>query len=199
MRGRSAAVAAFLALAIVVFAPRAGHAVLVNCDSDLPLTCTKDVTLSGTTLTITLNNTSPGDIQITALAFDLDGNITATLTSTTDPDFDLFTGPINVSPFGSREFSIGIDDDFEGGGNPNVGIQEGTSATFVLTLSADPANDAAFLAAEIASEVIRARGEAGSDKDQFTNGTPVPEPTTLLLLGGGLVALAAARRRRARS
>jgi len=61
------------------------------CDSDLPGLCTKSVTLSGNTLTITLTNTSPtaNGGYITADAFDLAGAASILNFSSTDADFML--------------------------------------------------------------------------------------------------------------
>src|SRR5687768_8593736 len=115
------------------------------CDSDLPGLCTKSVDLTSNTLTITLENTSPtlNGGYITADAFDLLGAATITAFSSTDADFTLFPAPpsgggtVSVSPFGDREFVIGLDNTFLGGGSPTAGIASGSSATFTLTLGGD--------------------------------------------------------------
>jgi hypothetical protein len=166
------------------------------CDSDLPGLCTKSVTLSGNTLTITLMNTSPtaNGGYITADAFDLLGAATITAFATTDADFILFPAPpsdggvVNVAPFGEREFVIGLDNTFEGGGSPVAGISTGTSATFTLTLGGN--YSLVTEASVFNSEVVRFRGfaDGSSDKDLITR-TNVPEPTSLLLLGSGLASL----------
>jgi hypothetical protein len=167
------------------------------CDSDLPGLCTKSASFDTTTnrLTITLTNTSPAANGgfITADAFDLPAGITGTLFSTTDSDFFLTSGSINVSPFGTRNTLIGTDDNFEGGGPPSEGIGAGSSATFVVQLSGTLTQ--AQFAAVFNSEVIRMRGftDGTSDKDLIN---PIPEPMTMILFGTGLAGIAAKVRRR---
>ena len=170
------------------------------CDTDLPGLCTKSASFNtdNNRLTITLTNTSPAANGgfITADAFNLPAGITATsLVSTTDADFGLTSGTINVSPDGTRNTLISIGGDYEGGGQPSQGIGTGQSATFVVQLSGTLTQ--AQFAAVFNSEAIRMRGftDGSSDKDLITT-NPIPEPMTMILFGTGLAGVAAKVRRR---
>ena len=181
-----------------LFVVGAAEATIIGtCDPDNPGQCSKSLTLSAgnTLLTIVLSNTSPAANSgfITADAFNLPGNVTPIGGSftTTNANFQLFTGPIGVSgaevPGGDREFSIALNANWEGGGSPNGGIPAGGQATFTLGLTG-PGLAALTEAGIFTSEAIRLRGfaDGGSDKDLVTG---VPEPSTLFLIGTGLVAL----------
>jgi PEP-CTERM motif-containing protein len=165
--------------------------------------CQKSMTLSGTSLTITLTNTSPaanGGL-IVADAFNLPGGISATLTSTTNLNFDTFLeGVVKTSPFGTRTDIIslggGLNNAFEGaGGSSTGGIGVGQSATFVFNLSGSGASESDIFN----SELVRFKGfhNGAGDKTGVTIEEPstVPEPTMVLLVGSGMTGLMWLRRK----
>ena len=161
------------------------------CDGDLPGTCSKSVSLSGGTLSITLTNTSPAANGgfITADAFNLAGAASVTSFATTNGNFSLVSGPINVAPDGTREFVITATpgaQPYLGGGSPKGGIAVGNSATFTLGLGG---NISGVTEANVfSSQLVRFRGfaDGGSDKDHTTPGGAVPIPGSFFLFGIGL-------------
>jgi hypothetical protein len=173
--------------------------------------CQKSLTISGSWLTIVLENTSPAANAgfIVADAFNLPPGVAATLFSTTDPDFDTFLeGPISTPPFGFRTNVISLGGNFNNaftsaGGNPNDGIGVGQSAQFVFSLSSVGVNETDVFNSELAR--FQGFNDGRNDKTGVQvddpNGPPaaVPEPMTLLLIGPGMTGLVWLRHRRRRS
>jgi len=173
--------------------------------------CQKSLTILGSLLTITLQNTSPASNAgfIVAYAFNLPTGVAATLFSTTDPDFDTFLeGSVHTPPFGFRTDVISLGGDFSNaftgaGGSPTGGIGVGQSAQFVFSLSSTGVNETDVFN----SELVRFKGfnDGRSDKTGVNldgpNGPPaaVPEPMTLLLVGPGMAGIVWLRRRRRRA
>jgi hypothetical protein len=165
--------------------------------------CTKLVDLVGTTLTITLTNTTAPGVGgfLTADAFFLPTAISVTDFTTTNANFTLSMNPA-VNPYGNHDMIFNwlisaTNDEWNGGGSPSGGIAAGASATFTLLLSS-----AAGLTEQMIldSEAIRFRGftGGGSDKDLAGAETAIaaPEPTAVLLVGMGVVGVAFRARRR---
>lgn len=217
----TAAAVAMLALSSVA---RADVTLLGVCSPDGTNQCSKSLTLSSNgLLTITLVNTTTGNgaasTYITADGFNLPsgvgifdpaGSATFQFTSTSNT-FQFYTaGPFNfpnAEGAGAANFLISAQGpDGTGGGNPSGGIRGGCAAnnlapctaTFTVRLTGVNAlNEAQVAMAIFNSEVIRARGDLGSDVDVPGNpNNPIPEPMTMLLFGTGLAGVAAKVRRR---
>ena len=173
--------------------------------------CQKSLTISGSLLTITLTNTSPASNGgfIVADAFNLPYGVSASLVSTTDPDFDTFLeGSVSTPPFGYRTDIISLGGDsstaFTGAdGSPLAGIGVWQMATFKFYLSSVGVNETDVFD----SELVRFKDftDGGSDKTGVhvtgSDGPPaaVPEPATLLLVGPGMAGIVWLRHRRRRS
>jgi len=172
--------------------------------------CQKALTISGSVLTITLTNTSPTSDGgfIVADAFNLPYGVSATLVSTTDPDFNTFLeGSISTPPFGDRTDIVSLGGDsstaFTGAdGSPLGGIAVGQTAQFIFHLSSTGVNQTDVFNSELVRFKEFNNGSSDKTGVQITgsDGPPaaVPEPATLLLVGPGLAGIVWLRHRRRR-
>jgi hypothetical protein len=143
---------------------------------------TGSLDLTGSTLTLVINNTSPVDNggYITGIAFSGAGSASASATSLPANWVEL-TGPVSIAPFGDAEFGVALDSQnpsWLGGGSPQDGIAVGGSAMFVFaTTGSTDVNDFA------GGLYVRFRGfeDEGSDKVPGTPDEPPPPPPAVPL------------------
>jgi len=149
------------------------------------------------TVTLTNDNSSFAGGRITAFAFNIDGNATATLATATHPFLNI-TAPVTASPYGTFDAGAGLDGNWTGGGTPSNGIAIGATGTFTFNVTGPGAASltaASFVApSPDVNFVVRFRGFANGGSDK-TPGYIIPSPGAASLVGLGLVAVASRRRR----
>jgi hypothetical protein len=172
---------------------------------------------SSATLEFSLTNTSPAANGgfLTAFAFNNPSNLITgvTLTSLDNTNFGLLGGSgfqdgVNGSPFGQFDIGASTGSNWEGGGNPSLGLGVGASATFTFHLTGsglDGLTVTSFFNTLSVGPgdgegpqpfVARFRGfsDEGSDKvpghidneDEVTTQKDSPEPASMVLCGVGL-------------
>jgi hypothetical protein len=161
--------------------------------------------LVGNQFTFTINNTSvaPGTTgTITNIGFALPGTRpnNYTLVSSTNSNYSLVFD-LNATAGAQNlvsSFDLVLTDKQNGnitfgGGSVNLGIQPGTSATFVIT-----GDFSGLTADQIAHDIFaRFQNVNPGGSDVATSGpAAVPEPMTMILFGTGLAGVAARARRR---
>ena len=149
------------------------------------------------TLSFELENTSQFDGYLTGIAFDDsfgDWSFNLGDSSGISLDWQNLEGPIDVQPFGSRDFGASSSDSWMGGGTPGGGLAAGETGTFVFT-SANAANVTARDFFNNASSVFRFRGFTNGASDKLPGQiVVVPAPGALAVIC--LACFVGSRRRR---
>jgi hypothetical protein len=180
-----------LLLLAIVALPASTEALIVGaCDTDHPGRCVASVSLVGSTVSISLQNTGSG--YIVADAFSIgSATVRAGSFTSSDPDFRLV-----VVPFGFLDTLITIN--WLGGATPSAGIGANQSATFSFALN----NGAGVTESSIFNSMLigfAGLGLSGIDIDRVgVTRVAMPEIGSLPLLGLALGGLGILWRRRIR-
>lgn len=179
-----------LVLAIVATAAPSEAVIVGACDTDHPGRCLASVSLAGSTVSISLQNTGSG--YIVADAFSIgSATVRAGSFTSTDPDFGLV-----VLPFGFLDTLITIN--WLGGATPTAGIGANQTASFSFTLN----NGAGVTESSIFNSMLigfAGLGLRGIDIDRVgVTRIAMPEIGSLPLLGLALGGLGILWRRRIR-
>jgi hypothetical protein len=210
------------ALAAIVSIPSSAGAVVISGTGSLgSFTGTFDYDNTTHAIDVLLTNTSNplNGGFITGFVFNLpDGaSVTGSTFSSSNASFKLlgattFDDNVNAQPFG--DFDIGASlsaNNWEGSGNPTVGIGVTSFATFHFVLTGANSVLNSLTASDFLSTLSNPRGKGntpedfvvrfrgfengGSDKVPNGPGVPLPEPAPLAALGLGLISMSAVRRR----
>jgi hypothetical protein len=168
------------------------------------VTSTVNITqLNNNLLSFTITNTSTGPItgKITSIGIDLPGtgNGGFTLVSATNSNYTLST-LVSANAAGinrTLDLALLTGSNFNGGGDPNLGIIEAASASF--TISGDFtgfSQQQLALGMFLRFQDVNAGGGSDVARADCTPPPGVPEPTTMVLLGTGLAGFAGAIRKR---
>lgn len=158
-------------------------------------------------LTVTLTNTTSNSVggYLTGFVFDVasaDHDFEAELDDASNDHFQ-DTGHEAANPFGDFDAGAALRANWNGGGNPTLGLAAGQSGVFEFEIEADDASSltaSSFLGLDGNWFAVRFRGLDNGNSDKILgNSVVVPLPTSVLaglgMLGVGLGVRTVQRRR----